>query len=1231
MTFPPKTLNLLHRSLMKETQISQVLDRRISSPTRITGFAPVQVQTGAGKTRAALRAALYIAAQNIADPEHARQVIYTTPRVENIKMEMAEVRKHIRGLRAAKIINATQEKLLHDSVIILPGRRDILADLMAWMKDREAGLSRQCLSPSPRTKSKQKGDLDLLYKLITGKSHAKMGLLKNALDAVSAKSKDLSRVTEEELKSVFNALDTIFLPQNSNVADVAENIIRVNSPEARMLFPRLFVTTPHKTQIVLMSTKRLLWPISAATKGEGLNLMQGTNFAPHIIFLDEGDAAFSDMLSHAFDELDKNEIDIASVVQTFAKVSVEYSFFENENIFQKLKELVKVSQDMCEEYKFHAPLRISTPLHQDLKGSFPQSLGDANTWEYSTVMAAVRHDPRSGTSLVPFDQEVKSLNWFFNDVRNDFDYRFSASLLSLVGSVQDFLKKNVSTNIEKSRIDQKVALEYVLDQLKMSAADKVEKEPVLINVLNTRMQNFMLHDKQKTGVPLSVHDLGMRFAKIWRAHSEWSHLSDASYQIYALSATKTPNNMLSTLARQHMVIGLSATIYSPSVTRNFDHKYLKECLGENLITMTESEIQALHLEYKQMRRFEESISKGDMNVERFEVDEIMSDDMKDIMSSAFKTLQREDGRLMNDRDLHLFCNMLHNGKDPGYHEATRIMRVLNAIQKFLLRSSRPQDEGARMMAFLGAGLKEWGMRGILWPKPEDLIKAVAAELGLRNGKTPSVQVMLTEDMRSMKEKQWIASPKTPLIILTTYATAGAGFNLQQYVSEPFAHLADIGRKGLSGDVVDFDAVYLDKSSYVILKGDACSPSGKIKNAYAIQSMAVTGIFSDTDMRRLLRNIVRAKDDTLKNVMGEVNKTVEARHVFMSEIIQALGRLSRTGLRRRRILHMVSHELMSFLSGSASDYPENRVSWEFYQLTMWARTKRPALQDTKTREKLFGRDAQDPTVLYSQAGAVINRTMKGLRSEHPAPYITQWEEYRVTAGRAPTAEPIRPGSQTDGQWMYMDDKDMSGRAVLFASHEDMTMTDTNAVYSLHAVDDAKFRLESSEKASRLNLIVKNSAVKSYFEEIGEATFWEPKGRLITPIVCQSIYMGEIGEQAIRALLREHDIGVGRMPDGQFEIFDMMAGSVPLDAKNYRGGFAGQVHAHQEYMIQNAVKKAVRIRQEKVLLVSVFGKRDGTVSRFQRDGVTIVMLDGVMTESGVTLSESLDILKEEVSKS
>lgn len=1226
MSFTAKNLSALHAVLMKETQISRILDCRMSSPNRKTGFAPIQVQTGAGKTRAALRTSLYRAAQNIADPDSARKVFYTTPRVENIKMELAGLRKHIRGLRADKVINATQEKLLHNSVIILPSRKDILSDLIVWRKDNASGLSRQCLKPSPRKKSPREDDLTFLYKIITGKKTApSMARLNKSLEALAYKSKDKNNITDEEIGRIFSILDEIFLPQTEDIAETAANIVKVNAPEARMLFPRLFVTDPNGAQIVLMSTKRLLLPIGAAVKGESLTLMNGAGKKPSIIFLDEGDAAFSEMLAHAFDDLDKNEVDIASVVQGFAKLSVRYAFFEEEVLDQKLKKLVTVSQEICDTHKFDAPLRIAPELREKLKGSFPQSLGDANIWEYSTVIAEVRHDPRFGTALVRLEDKHSGLNRFFNEVRDDFDRKFSSALLSLVKSVQEFLRQNAETQVEKTRVTQKTALAYILEQLRMDPASRNERESVLINVLDTRMQNIMIYEKRGIGVPLSVHDLGLRYAKVWRTQDEWSHVPDASYKIYALAAAKTPNNMLATLAKEHLVIGLSATMYSPSVTRNFDYGYLERCLGEHLIKMSPSEIEALHAEYVLMRRYDEAISAGEMNVERLEIDEIMDAEMRDIMLTAFVGLVREDSSVMSEQDLNAFSKVLNDKESAGHHEVARIMRVLNAIRAFLRRTPSPETDGVRMMAFLGAGLKGWGMSWVRWPAPEALIKAVAKEMGRRNGKVPSVQDILTEDLRTLKEKEWEASPDAPLIILTTYATAGAGFNLQQKISEPLDHLINIGKVGLRSDSVDFDAIYLDKSSYPILKGDAFSPSGKIKNAYAVQSMAEARIFSDSDMRSILKNIVRAEEGSLKNIMSEVNKTIEARHVFMAEIIQALGRLSRTGLRRRRILHMVSHELMSFLSGSASDYDKNKVSWEFHQLATWARGKRPALRDKRTTTDLFGKTDDDPTVMHSQSGSVIRKTLKGLWGENPAPYISQWKRYRTSTRVEPTIEK----AQVD-QWLYMNDRDMSARAVLFASQADMTLMETNAIFSLRETSDAKFKQESSEQAARLDLLMKSPVVKSYFKEIGCATFWEPKGQLITPVICQSIYAGEIGEQAIRALLRERDIGVHQMPDGEFEIFDMVAGHVPLDAKNYKGGFSSLVHAHRENMIQNAVRKAVRIKRDKVLLVSVFGTADGTISRETRDGVTIVLIDGIMKNSGETLHDSLSLIKEESSK-
>ena len=82
-------------------------------------------------------------------------------------------------------------------------------------------------------------------------------------------------------------------------------------------------------------------------------------------------------------------------------------------------------------------------------------------------------------------------------------------------------------------------------------------------------------------------------------------------------------------------------------------------------------------------------------------------------------------------------------------------------------------------------------------------------------------------------------------------------------------------------------------------------------------------------------------------------------------------------------------------------------------------------------------------------------------------------------------------------------------------------------------------EVSEKAARLDVLMRILGMRSYFEQCGYATKWEASTRIMTPIVAESIYKGRLGEVCGRFVLEQSGIAVTDIDDAfRFEKFDFV---------------------------------------------------------------------------------------------
>ena len=82
-------------------------------------------------------------------------------------------------------------------------------------------------------------------------------------------------------------------------------------------------------------------------------------------------------------------------------------------------------------------------------------------------------------------------------------------------------------------------------------------------------------------------------------------------------------------------------------------------------------------------------------------------------------------------------------------------------------------------------------------------------------------------------------------------------------------------------------------------------------------------------------------------------------------------------------------------------------------------------------------------------------------------------------------------------------------------------------------------EVSEKAARLDVLMRIPGMRGYFEQCGYATKWEASTRIMAPIVAESIYKGRLGEVCGRFVLEQSGIAVADIDDAfRFEKFDFV---------------------------------------------------------------------------------------------
>lgn len=1219
MKIKSEAVSKIINGMISKSKISSVIRSRMVDPARETGFCPVQVQTGAGKTRSAMEmAASYFMERAANQPmPDIRQVVYTTPRVESIRAEMTGLHKRIDEICELGKLSQQTAAELKNRTIVLPSRKDIIGDISLYLSGkRERGISRQnpgC-QPAPKTGNPEQE----LFKAVTGKNITNEQARKIKSLREKLRDKDIGKLKEEEISQIiWNRNDIFFSGNFDEDEDMAEMIVSRSSPEGRMMFPNLFVTAQDGAKIVLMSSKRLLFPVRGYSSSDIWNPMSPHNdpAKKRIIFIDEADAAFLDFKSHVFDEMDKQEIDMVWVINHLSYISKESQHFSGDRKSEEaLVNLINKAEEIRDKRDFKSVIWMSRELIEKLNGRPPTSVGDGLTWSEATISAGVSVDPISGTRIGVRERTEGEigLNSYFHDVRHDFDRVLIPALSTLVRynkSRMGFFTR------EDAVISQDDSLFDIINKLRMNPEGRRQPEHSVKNVLLSKIERYEKQTRRDQTKLLSVHDTGVIIAKTWNHSVKHGISPDTQINLYTSITRTTPNAMLVELARSHKVIGMSATINSPNITSNFDMEYIKERLPENAFRgMTPTEEEAVHNEYTRLRQIKKAEEKGLINIKRTVISKGAKEDFKQEVIEALAGMKDEHVTLSK----RTISELMSTGpKGDGENEWESFTMLLKAIREFLQDEGSEKLSNLRMMAFMNKKVrwKNYSLADL--PSMQSMVEKYAKHVGKKTGRTPRVELLYADDFkeRGYAFRDGISYAK-PLILLTTYQTAGAGFNLQCPISENREHLIDIGDGSYHSDEVDFDTFYLDKITYPIMSGHSENISSIMRDVYAIQSISLNGEISNEKMRELNKNILNTNERTYNGIMGEVNKTREYRHVVMSRIEQGVGRGARTTNRRKVIKHLVHEDLMPLLKASSRDYEEKGHSWEFYSMLKWADE-----QQGVNANKEFG--PSDFTSRMVQRATQIQFIIKKIFSVYDPKTERELVDIKVAALKNPVSDTMN---------LIIHEPDERGDAtmIVFSAEEDLTRFGIghNSKLSMTRSDQHPHRHESSEAVSRLAHLMKNATVREWFEERGFATEWRPMKYVIDPMTCQALYIPEIGEQAVKALMTKHEIDFSAMPAGKFEVFDMLCGEVPVDIKNYAGGFASMTETRRDHMIDNSVRKAREHGYEKIVLLSVFGS-DDEVEVISKEGVDVILLNGLLSVDGAELGENIFKLKQEVS--
>lgn len=751
-----------------------------------------------------------------------------------------------------------------------------------------------------------------------------------------------------------------------------------------------------------------------------------------------------------------------------------------------------------------------------------------------------------GNSFVQMKVDAKARqNWLCFSKQESIEQEVSLPeyLGSVRGSINYFLKavEKLAVNYKQNQDENKThqgdddfsyenAITSVLEEFGVPDNFRYYMKMQILSNQQMRKNQKKFSDKKinKITKNLSIYDRGFRYFDFKDDPSHHMHSEIRSYDF-----SDSPESILLRIAERARVIGISATATLDTVIGNYSIAYLKQMLGEDFYTLPKEDSNRLTDAFSEY-------TKG-YNKVKFHVKSVSCKD----------TLEKELKEIFNDEyTISKYSEILENKfyGDATNHVGRSFLRIVKVMKQFIL------NEDIRSFLCLSNKLAKQGNQKLDLILLREIAQEIRREANIKDG---DKEIVVSIDSEDYDEKHADLinrlSNGEKLFVLSSYQTIGAGQNLQYKTPDDVAvvNVNDFNRGDLAKD---FDAIYLENPTHLLVNVstyDSLGDEELIRYIFQMESLMESGEISQNDGKSNIKFAFRklSGERPLRDKkIGEAYKTDSVNNAANRVLIQAVGRICRTGLKNKDIYMYLDEEI--FTKHDVTTVEHRMLNPEFVRIVECGKEIRKGQKpQDNTVLKLENKASQ----LSSRHVQRINYLMRGWTSEK----IEVWKELRELCLKYPT---ISKENYEQYSWLYLQaPKKISGYSY---SQEDDYQKNITVKF------DDSMPQKVSEADARLQELLRIPELKAYFEEKGYATEFTPSEYLLTPPMFNNIYKGALGEVAGKFILEE-TLGaeLREVPEDVFEFFDFKTGNdVYVDFKHWKDTMLVDAKKAKEKIIQ-----------------------------------------------------------------
>lgn len=583
---------------------------------------------------------------------------------------------------------------------------------------------------------------------------------------------------------------------------------------------------------------------------------------------------------------------------------------------------------------------------------------------------------------------------------------------------------------------------------------------------------------------------------------------------------------LASWCRDFMVVGVSATANVETRLGNFDWHYIAQKL------LKDNHAQFFKLTLQQQAKLDQQFETSKQHYERVKLQthwhEPLDSNAQQIeVKERYLTLFNNDERYYHDIEsiLNAINELITPTPDNAYHQA-QYFKIFELWLAYL------KQEIKAFLLLFNRGYQD---------KSLVLIKELCQKIAIANGFADriadnEIMVILGADTdQHISDVHKKLATGQSCFVLSTYQTLGAGKNIQYVLPDNDNNVIQINDFNRSKEV-DFDGIYLDRPTNVLVNvnsNDPLSEENFVNYIYQLEYLQVSGL-TQKDFKTHLEKGFKAFDtgkSYFRSGAENIYKTKDYKKQVMQILIQALGRICRTNLKRPVIHLHLDQTILQNWTDELNDIPLlpefKRIQQDVHQQTGdWVNHS----------DDLASSFAQSSETIKAQIDNILQKFAYGSATPN---LVKEWLKLRELCLKYPQYV-----SQEQHKKLYQIFDNVVNR-YYFRQQKD---------YQYMTVRTERFDgcQTIGLDSSRLHIFMQHTGLKHYFEQQGYATYFEPSAVWLNPVMFNNIYKGALGEVCGKFLWEDYGLPpLQDMPLHHYEKFDFQVSpTIHVDFKHWQ---------------------------------------------------------------------------------